>query len=305
MPYYHAFGLHIKSAIPLPELIAADPGAAQAEITHGTVPGRFHAERSAREHAYYQARPDRVVLHWPEVGAFAVEDGARIIMDLGDGVPNRLARLPLLGPVIGALLMQRRRLVLHASAVAVGGAAVGFIGVKGAGKSTTSAALHRAGHPLVTDDLLAVRSVEDGTIVVDPGFPRFKLWPDAAEAALRDDPMSLPPLHDGIEKRERWADGTFSTAPLPLKAIYVLARGEAVGTEPLEGREALFELLPHVYNNTLVDAIGEARVRQWHFERCARLAKHVSVRALRRPPDLSRLPEIAEHIAAEMKAISY
>jgi len=299
MHCYHAFGLTIESELALPELVPAAGDGPQVSVQRGSVPGTFAASRAEQESPYYQATTDHVVLHWPEVGAFEVDKGRRVVVDLKENVDAELARLPLLGAVFAALLMQRQRLVLHASAVAVRGRAVGFVGVKGAGKSTMSAALHGGGYPLVSDDLLAVR-FEDEAVMVDPGFPRFKLSPEAAEAALQDDPDRLSPLHARIRKRARMANGSFSTAPLPLGAVYVLAPGADVETRPIRGRNALFELLPHNYNDTLIDAIGDATMRRWHFEACAKLIKRVPVRLLQRPADLGRLQETAERIVSEV-----
>jgi hypothetical protein len=299
MHCYRAFGLTIASEFALPELVPASCDESQVRVQRGAVPGAFAATRAEQENPYYQATPNRVVLHWPEVGAFAVEKGRRVVVDLKEDVEEGLARLPLLGAVLAALLMQRRRLVLHASAVEVRGRAIGFVGVKGAGKSTMSAALHGLGYPLISDDLLAVRS-EDEAVMVDPGFPRFKLSPEAAEAALRDDPDRLSKLHTRIRKRARMATDAFSTTPRPLAAVYVLALGADIATKPIDGRNALFGLLPHNYNSALVDAIGDASVRRWHFERCAELVERVPVRLLRRPADLDRLQETAEHIASEV-----
>jgi hypothetical protein len=299
MHCYQAFGLTIASELVLPELVPATCDESQVHVQRGSVSGMFAASREEQEDPYYQAAPNRVVLHWPEVGAFAVEKGRRVVVDLQEDVEDGLARLPLLGAVLAALLMQRRRLVLHASAVEVRGKAIGFVGVKGAGKSTMSAALHGLGYPLISDDLLALRS-EDGVVMADPGFPRFKLSPEAAEAALRDDPDRLPKLHTRIRKRARMAHDTFSTAPRPLGAVYVLAPGADIATKPVGGRNALFGLLPHNYNSALVDAIAEASVRRWHFKACSELVERIPVRLLQRPADLGRLQETAKHIASEV-----
>jgi hypothetical protein len=114
----------------------------------------------------------------PGIGTFLVRDGREILVDPDPDAGDALLQLALLGPVLAALLQQRGDLVLHASAVEIDGAAVGFLGGRGAGKSTMAAALLRRGYPLLTDDILAV-SLEDGSPRVLPGFPQLKLWPDA------------------------------------------------------------------------------------------------------------------------------
>lgn len=300
---YRAFGLHVQSALALPELVPTQGERPDITIEKGAVDEADALSAERRREAYRRMRPGRALLYWPEVGAFQVESGRRITIDAHDRADEALVRLPLLGPVMAALLMQRKRLVLHASAVAIDEHAVAFVGVKGAGKSTTAAAMHRNGWPLVADDVLAVRFSPDGAAVVDPGIPRFKLWPDAAEAALRDDPETLRPLHERVQKRGRTVDGAFSSGPCPLRAIYVLEGGKAIDVEPVEASQALLTLLPHVYNNTLVEASDSRSMRRWHFQTCARLTRRVPVRRLKRPVDLGQLPEVAAQIAADARSL--
>ena len=103
--HYKAFGLHIHSEWKLPELMPAlHEAEAQLVIETGRVeafspPEAPRPDRAPEESAYYQATPSRVILHWPEVGSFAVEEGEQITIDVNPGVDKDLARLPLLGPV--------------------------------------------------------------------------------------------------------------------------------------------------------------------------------------------------------------
>ena len=67
---------------------------------------------------------------------------------------KRAWQLRQMAPVFGAVI---ERLVLHAGAVGIDGAVVGFIGESGVGKSTLGKFLAGRGHVLVSDDLLPVR----------------------------------------------------------------------------------------------------------------------------------------------------
>lgn len=66
----------------------------------------------------------------------------------------------LLGPVLGVVLRLRGVTCLHASAVALGGKAIAFMGVPGAGKSTTAALFARNGHSILADDITALAERE-------------------------------------------------------------------------------------------------------------------------------------------------
>jgi hypothetical protein len=185
-------------------------------------------------------------------------------------------------------VLQRGRLVLHASAVAIDGQAVAFLGDSGWGKSTTAAALHARGHPLVADDVAVVEPGEGRPVVV-PAFPRLRLWPDAA-AEIGLDPAALPRVHSSIEKRaHRIADG-FADEPLPLGQIYVLAEGPALAVEWLEPHEAMRELARHAHGSRAIRALAERS----HFLQCARVARHVPIGRLKRPPSLEVLPALVE-----------
>jgi hypothetical protein len=305
---YEAHGLRIESEWALPELtLASSTRERDVSVVSGSVDcaaRELGSDRDRSENAdpYLQATCDRVVLFWPEVGAFEVKEGRCITIDLKAGVEESLMRLPLLGPVLGTLLLQRRRLVLHASAVRIGHGAAAFVGVKGAGKSTTSAALHRRGCPIVADDVLSARVDNEG-IQVFPAFPRFKLWPQAAIAALNDDPSALTPLHARVAKRGRSAREGFSTDAVPLRALYILARGESIQVETQNGSRALVDILPHAYNNPLVSKIGSPSLQQWHFEACATIARQTPVRVLRRPYDLDRLPAVADAVIDDVHSL--
>src|SRR5207245_2121597 len=124
---------------------------------------------------YARASAGSAALYWQEVGAFQITAGREIIVEPASGVEARVLRLFLLGPALALLLVQRGLLVLHASAVEVAGRAIAFLGESGQGKSTTAAAFHACGHPVVADDVVAVQ-IEDGGPLIYPGLPQLNLW---------------------------------------------------------------------------------------------------------------------------------
>jgi serine kinase of HPr protein (carbohydrate metabolism regulator) len=80
---------------------------------------------------------------------------------------------------MGALLLQRRVLPLHGSAVAVNGKAIAFVGESGAGKSTLASAFLGRDYPLLSDDVIPVRFSIDGDPHVAPAYPQQKLWQES------------------------------------------------------------------------------------------------------------------------------
>ena len=220
--------------------------------------------------------------------------GREIVVDPVPGVEEALLRLVILGPVLGALLQQRGQLVLHGSAVAIADGAVAFLGDKGWGKSTVAAALYSRGYGIVADDITAV-DVSTGCPMVQPGFPQLKIWPDTA-VSLGDALETLPQLHSQSEKRARRVDRGFPQAPLPLRAIYVLAQGTTPKLEPLAFGKAFLELVRHSYRTELLGANGASS----HFLQCASITKSTRIRYLRIPRSLSILPDVARLVEEDV-----
>jgi hypothetical protein len=241
----------------------------------------------------------REACHFLEkVGAFLVRDGREIVVDPVAGVEDRVLRLSILGPALALVLHQRGLFVLHASVVAREGAAMAFLGQHGWGKSTIAAALHARGYDLVTDDVAAVALGPDGPCIV-PSFPQMKLWPEAA-TLLGESPEDLPILHPSFDKRGWRATRGFASEPRRLERLYVLAAGPAPAIEPLEPREACFELLTHWYGHRFKNGLLQGDAAAVHLRQCARLADRVPMHRLRRSGGPSTLLELADLVDEDL-----
>ncbi len=299
---YTAYGLVIHSARRLPEL-AVDRTA--RAVTAGDVFVLDHSRKGATNTSYSPdidlpvcrwVGPDETLLSWQGVGAYLVRHGCEIHIDPAPMASEDIVRLFLLGPVLAALLHQRGLLVLHASAVAMNGNVVAFLGNGGWGKSTTARLLHERGHSFVADDLIAVFPDAEGAPVVYPGIFQFKLWPEAA-AVMGDNPEGLPRIRPGYEKRARRVAPTLPLRePLPLRRIYVLGQGDGYDIVSIPAPKAIFELVAHTYTHKLLQ--GEALSR--HFRQCVQLVNAVPIGRLERKYSLAGLPEIADLIEQDM-----
>jgi hypothetical protein len=240
-----------------------------------------------------------VHLEWEGVGAFVVRDGTEIVVDPLPGVDERVLRLCILGACLGIVLLQRGLTVFHASVVGLPDSAIAFLAFKGCGKSTTAAAMHARGHRLVADDILVsddMRTVgAEAPLMVRPGFPQLKLWPEVARA-LGHDPEALPVLHPALEKRAHRVSNGFSQRPLPLQGIYVLGSAKEIEIVPLKPNEALIHVLPHWYGAMLGGELLRAFGLDTHFGETMRLVKQVPVYLLKRPSALDGLPEVARAV---------
>jgi hypothetical protein len=292
MTIVEAYGLAIQSEIPLPEAPASG-NETQVVIRLGKVekpPGDPNAERT------YQIDQKNFRVYWRGVGTFLICCGSDVLVEPEPGAEEAILRLYLLGPVLGILLHQRGLLVLHASVVSIAGSAVGFLGEKGWGKSTTAAALNARGHGLVADDILAVLPGNNGKPMVQPGLPHFKLWPEAVTASFGDDANQLVRLHSKADKRIRQASVGVKQSPIPLSRLYVLDQGEALESVVTSPSVALLALIRHSYLAHLMPSLHGV---QTNFVQCARLAQQVQVQRLLRPKNLFALGEIVRLVESE------
>ncbi len=293
---YVAYGLGIRSDLPLPELVARE-AAADVVVRLGSVdprPGVLDPTGG-----WFWATANEACRFLPRVGTVLVRDGGEMIVDPAPGAEERVLRLTILGPILAVLLHQRGRFVLHASAVESRGSAVAFMGRSGWGKSTLAAALHGRGFGLVADDVTAI-DVSAERPLVYPGFPQLKLWPDAV-VSLGGVPETMPRLHPLLEKRACRVTRGFCSGLLPLRRIYLLDEGQLPKIEPLRPHDALVELVRHWYGSRFGDRLLEADgAAASHLRRCAALANGVSVHRLTRPRRIPPLVELARLVEDDL-----
>jgi hypothetical protein len=288
---YVAYGLHISSALPLPELF---PGNGTPDIVIRQCKLEHVLPTHSRREGCIWGTSEAACILVPDVGLFQVRGGCEILVDAVPGVEARVLRLFILGCAIGLLLDQRGLLVLHASAVAIQNEVILFIGDSGAGKSTMAAAMHVRGHCIIGDDTAAVDHQHLNRPLVLPAFPQLKLWPEAA-SALGLEPNRLPRLRPEFEKRAHDASTVFSREPLALKSIYVLTdnHGATSEIEPLRQQQAFAALMDHLY---AIDLLGSEHISSTHFHQCVSLARCVSVYRLQRKRSLELLPAVAQRV---------
>jgi len=209
----------------------------------------------------------------------------------------------LLGPVLGVVLRLRGVTCLHASAVALDGQAVAFVGAEGAGKSTTAAAFAREGHAVLSDDVVALTEKESGFLVV-PAYPHLCLWPDAV-ATLYGSADALPHFSTGWEKhRLPLGDGKtrFEKRPLPLGAVYFLGERRsdlAPFVEVVRPQAALLSLVAGTFANKILDRDLRAR----EFKVLSRLVRTVSVRRVFPHSEAARVRDLCRVIREDFASL--
>lgn len=292
---YSAFGLGIRSEVPLPELTEAD-SADDIVIRYG------HVERppdyDPSDDDYSVLAGDTVAFHIPQ-GGFRIRAASELTVDPSTASSPSAVRLAILGRALGAMLQWRGLFVLHASAVARDGRVIAFVGESGSGKSTTAATFMSNGYDLVADDLVAIDTSGSG-LAVRPGYGQLKLWPDAAEAHGIEH-GSLARVHERHEKRiVPLAAERMAAAAMALDSIYVLATGTPTRCEVLTPQKALVELLRHAYAPRIMRSLG----RQGdHLSQSTRVAAGISTASLIIDRNSRKLFDVFDVVAAHRSKV--
>jgi hypothetical protein len=275
-----AYGLHLRSNLPIPGLPPSEPQAiVDVEISLGEpIDDATDLSSYERQHVSpfgnRHGEPLVVVSSSKDAGGYLWQywDGQRFLLDAtGHRIradwPASLTMddvaLNLLGPILGFVLRLRGFTCLHASAVAVGGEVLAFVGRRSAGKSTTAAALALLGYPLVSEDVVPVLERGGGYEAI-PGYPSVRLWPRSVDTLYGAD-AALPLLTRSMDKRRLDVDQqgyAFQTSPLPLAAVYYLSKRRSYDPPHMESvprRRALMMLVTDTYTNYALDKEMRAR----------------------------------------------
>jgi hypothetical protein len=203
----------------------------------------------------------------------------------GAGLADQvLATHPLLTIAVVETMKRFDRFPLHAAGLALAGKGVLIPGASGAGKSTTSVTLVRAGFDFLSDDTVFLTSSPDDDLWV-AGFPDEV---DVTEHTVARIPelghLAGTALLPGREKYSFRVEDVFGVTPLPgCRPSVLLAPqvvdGPASELEPLAPSEALMALLPNVL---LTDPVAS----QAHLDMLARLVESVPCLRFRVGSDL-------------------
>ena len=143
----------------------------------------------------------------------------RVTVHMVEGVPTALGGVLVSGTVLSFVLMLRREVVLHASAVDVGGRAVAFVGASGMGKTTLATLLCRDGGLLVTDDVLRLEHDPDGRLRCALGATELRLR--AGVAGLADAFAAGASSRSTADDRQALSVPVATEERLPLTALLV------------------------------------------------------------------------------------
>ncbi|MBV9790602.1 MAG: hypothetical protein JOZ51_20585, partial [Chloroflexi bacterium] len=96
--FYQAYGLTIRSQIPLPELIASPAASADITIRRDTIARPPELAQSSERCLW--STPDEACLFWADAGTILVRGGDELIVEPLPHVDEQVLRIYLLGPAL-------------------------------------------------------------------------------------------------------------------------------------------------------------------------------------------------------------
>ncbi|MCF2443093.1 serine kinase [Dyadobacter sp. CY345] len=301
MPFYKAYGLNISSEIELPELSVAEKTPnIDLYISCGNIVLRGLRKTPIHRRGIqaYQAidNEGNLILHWDQVASFKAIQGNQLVVSPLTKDANLLS-LFTISEALAMILFQKGYFLLHASAVKVGNKAWCFMGVPGAGKSTTAAAFVKAGCALLSDDLTAIKFDETGKPFIIPGYPQLKIW-DNSVNGLAYDRASLQPVSEGVNKFSFRPQGDFNLDPVALGNIFFLHR--AKNRPEQQALSPLDVPIETLKNFPLPTSFLKGKYLQDHFQQSFLCAKSAGLWRRRRPNGFDLLEKwVSESISSQ------
>lgn len=256
------------------------------DLQSGELLGEWPLQGTAyTAHARLFRVPGGYEYHTSDAGRFRIGiDSGRIEVPRdGDQLlrEQRLHGMPMI-----LSFLARGDISLHAAAVEVDSRAVILAAPSRFGKSTLAMAFQRAGHRMLSEDIICCRPSTGEAI---PGPALLRIRPD----------VHSEDLPEGLFVAARRTDRVFvgfhsaqagSSAPVPVKAIVFLREGTSFAVEPVDPVTALKDL----WSLSFRPGTGEGRADS--FRRLSALAASVEAWNVSRPLSIETLPAAVDLI---------
>jgi hypothetical protein len=212
------------------------------------------------------------LIRFPEMGDFEVSAcGLETQSWPAPGSDSDTIEHLFLNQVLPLALSRQLKLVLHGSAVNIGGQGVAFLGESGMGKSTLAASFAIGGSRFLTDDGLLL-SWENNKCHILPSHASIRLWEDSEQALIGECVDRAPALKFTSKARLLAGESIpFCNEPKELKRVYFLGddENENITISPITPSETIVGLIK---NSFLLDC--EARdLLTHHFDEICKLAE--------------------------------
>lgn len=287
---YQVYGLAIESELELVDLIESPGSISEVSIKYGIVPE--HLPKSKQVGVLFEAAPNEFIFRFEGIAAYWVRNGNEIIIHPNKSTSSDDLVVFLLGSVMGALLHQRNSLPLHGSAIATLEGAIIITGRSTVGKSSLAAALCERGYQALADDI-SVITEDNGTFVLNPGIPFFKLWKDTI-SHLNFNPQ-MKRVRSGIEKYKKPINRFYNSKALPISLIINLAikNSPNISHKEIHGSEKFTLLRNNTYRMEFMEGLDST---ENHFHQLMKLVNSHRLILIERPKFPLDILELAKYV---------
>jgi hypothetical protein len=272
---YRGFGLYILSEIEFPELLPVISDYADVSISIGEISTAI----TDKAPLGYLITEDELLFSVKDTAVYYAAYGREIIITPDAANHDmRNIRISVLATAMSAILLQRKQLPLHASAILDKEELILISGPSGAGKSTSIAGLSKMGYPVFSDDITVLQNNNE-RISGTASYPMIRLWEDALQTLEFED-RSFP-VKQGIDKYGIFFHDNFNHDQYPVKKILLLDIGDQINCKKLTGTQAFEALSNQVYRQVLLQGPS---LKAFSFQIISKLLQHTDVYHISRPP---------------------
>ncbi len=306
MPYlynYTGFGLLIASEIEFPELLPHIYDQPDIYIRESVIPDELFPDKDAsRVHVIFKEKD--FLLNLPGIAKYHVTEGKIISIEPYPASDPGSVRLFLLSITMAALLTQRQKILLHASAIILNEKLILFIGESGAGKSSIAAELSRRGYTLFTDDVCVLDTSQQKSdqVLAYASYPMMKLWDDTILALDHSEYDRSHKIRPSLPKFGQFFHEKFITTAYPIQNIFVLnplAEGpEGYSIRRLAGMEAFEKLSQHTYRKQFIQATPY--LQAIHLKLMGTLIKEKEIIEITRSKKHSDISSFADYVESQL-----
>jgi len=302
MYYYLLYGQVTRSEVKIQEAddITVDKDTViDLDIMYG-MPPEWVMEQHSEENFEYLTY-DVMWVYIKDVGIFYLENGKEIrIWKEREELTDREICTYLMTSMMGLMLIQKKLIPIHGSALSYNGKAVIISGCSGSGKSTTALSLLEKGLKFVADDVSAVRRVGNGYNIF-PGPPWQKVKRDVYEAS--DNPEEFEYINEFRDKfARRLPKGSYISEQIPVGCMFVVCAENVDEVELCEvtGVSKLHYITNNLYRGRVYHVSGINTERMQMF---LDAAASIPIYVLSRPRGKDTIEESIEKIYSKILQI--
>lgn len=284
MMKYLGFGLNINSEIEFPELLESDFTTSDIEVLWGKSPEIKDAINFSSPNFEYNINDNEFAFNVKDIATYYAKDGKQIIVEPVCEIKNmRNIRLYILATVMAAILLQRKLIPLHSSAITYKDQLYCVCGDSGAGKSTVISYLSNKGYSIFSDDILVLNKDNSNSITACASYPMIKLWNDTLDDmhCSKYSEKSFP-IMAGIDKYGFFFHKKFNTNRLIINKVFIIKKQERhdILVKKIKGFDAFTSLMKQVYRPMLIQSNF---LKQLCFMIISNLVKDCQIYEISRP----------------------